>query len=391
MSNLNDLHQLLQRFESGTLETDKDKLGDLRDRQLYLYGAGNVGKRLFHNLKANDIAVTGFIDRNPAARPTSVDAPVHLPNDPTLAAVRETCTIILSGLFPLKVCQDIKATLAVLGFRHVYALHEVNFNQVNSGAFRETLFDDSYNKVDILGDDRSKLEHAFGLLQCDSDRALFLRYLKAHLTMDFTRLDEPMDISLQYLAHDIPETKDYSCFIDCGGYDGDTFRQLAAQGHKIHALAGFEPQSDLYCKYAATLRDHPSRPDMAVLFPCGVYSETTQLRFATNVEAQSAARVSASGDSVIQCVSLDDALQGFAPTFIKMDIEGAETAALKGARGVIQHYGPSLAICVYHGLSDLWEVPCLIDSMRGDYRYYLRNYNYLGLETVLYAFPSSSE
>ncbi|MCB1775850.1 MAG: FkbM family methyltransferase [Candidatus Competibacteraceae bacterium] len=391
MSDLQDLHELLDGFAAGTLETDQSKLEDLRGRLLYLYGAGNVGKRLFHNLRANGITVAGFIDRNPAVTLSGIDAPIHLPDDPALAPAHNDCTIILSGLFPLKVCQDIKAALAALGFRHVHALHEVNFNQVNSGAFRETLFDDSYNKVDILGSDRRKLEHAFGLLQGDSDRALFLRYLKAHLTMDFTRLDEPLDIALQYLAHDIPETKDYSRFVDCGGYDGDTFRQLTAQGCPIRSLAVFEPQTDLYRKYAATVQAHPARPEQAFLFPCGVYSETTQLRFATNAEAQSAARVSASGDSVIQCICLDDALQGFAPTFIKMDIEGAETAALKGARGLIQHYGPALAICVYHGLSDLWEIPCLIDSMRSDYRYYLRNYNYLGLETVLYAFPSSSE
>ena len=386
LNDLHELHELLNRFAAGTLETDKTKLEDLQCRQLYLYGAGNVGKRLFHNLKANGITVAGFIDRNPVVALPGINVPVHLPDDPALATVLDDCTVILSGLFPLKVCSDIKTKLSALGFRHVHALHEVNFNQVNGGAFRETLFDDSYNKVDISGNDRCKLEHAFSLLSGDSDRRLFLRYLKAHLTMDFTRLDEPLDISLQYLAHDIPETKDYSRFVDCGGYDGDTFRQLTAHGCHIRSLAVFEPQTDMYHKYAATVREHPERTEQAFLFPCGVYAETTQLRFAINIDAQSSAKVSASGDGIIQCVSLDEALQGFAPTFIKMDIEGAETAALKGAQGLIEAYGPSLAICVYHGLSDLWEIPCLISSMRSDYRYYLRNYNYLGLETVLYAF-----
>jgi FkbM family methyltransferase len=388
---MSELQQLLQNFEDGLLETDKGKLGDLKGRQLYLYGAGNVGKRLFQNLKANGITVSGFLDRNPSAKSPSGDISVHVPNDSELAEVRGTCTVILSGLFPLRVCSEIKTTLAAIGFRHVFAMHEVNFSEVNGGAFRETLFDNTYNKVDLLGSDRHKLKHAFSLLQDDSDRRLFLHYLKAHLTMDFTRLEEPLDISLQYLAHDIPEQKDYSHFIDCGGYDGDTFRQLSGQGFRIRNLAAFEPQTELFRKYAATLNAHPDRPEQSYLFPCGVYSQTAQLRFATNDDAQSAARVSAGGDSLIQCVSLDEALQGFAPTFIKMDIEGAEISALKGARGLIETHGPSLAICVYHGLSDLWEVPCLISSMRNDYRYYLRNYNYLGLETVLYAFRTPAE
>lgn len=386
MTDLNDLHELLDRFATGTLETDKSKPEDLRGRQLYLYGAGNVGKRLFHNLKANGITVAGFIDRNPAVTLPGIDVPVHLPDDPALATVRDNCTVILSGLFPLKACSDIKAKLSALGFRHVHALHEVNFNQVNGGAIREILFDDHYNKLDILGKDRHKVDHAFSQLQDESSRRLFLKYLESHLPLGFSYMDEPIDIALQYLAHDIPEIKDYSHFVDCGGYDGDTFRQLTAHGCHIRRLAIFEPQIDMYSKYAATVKEYPSRPEQAFLFPCGVYAETTQLRFATNIDAQSSAKVSASGDSIIQCVSLDEALQGFAPTFIKMDIEGAETAALKGAQGLIETYGPSLAICIYHRLSDLWEIPWLISSMRSDYRYYLRNYNYLGLETVLYAF-----
>ena len=387
---MNELNTLLQQFESGSLETDGRKLGSLRGRRIYLYGAGNVGKRLYHNLKASGIEVAGFIDRNPDVRPAGIPVPVHLPTDPVLAPARDACTVILSGLFPLKVCDDIKARLSDLGFRQVHALHEVSFNEVNSGAFRETFFDDSYNKVDLLGTDRAKLEHAFGLLQGEQDRALFLRYLRAHLTMDFTRLGPPHDIYLQYLGHDIPEAKDYSCFIDCGGYDGDTFRQLTGHGMRIRTLAAFEPQSDLYRRYAATLRTTQTPPDQAFLFPCGVYSETTQLRFASNGEAQSAARVSAGGDGMIQCVKLDDALQGLVPTFLKMDIEGAETAALRGARELIESEGPGLAICVYHGLSDLWEIPCLISAMRQDYRFYLRSYNYMGLETVLYALRSPS-
>jgi len=390
MCKLDPLHQLLQQLEAGTLERDQSKFGDLTGQRLYLYGAGNVGKRLFHNLKANGIDVTGFLDRNPMEQLNGIDIPVHLPNDPLLGTVRNSCIVILSGLFPINVCNDIKTTLSSLGFQHVYALHEVNFSQLNSGSFRETLFDDTYNKVELLGKDRYKVERAFGLLNTVEDQKLFLSHLKAHLTMDFTRLDKPHDMALQYLAHDIPEQKDYSSFIDCGGYDGDTFRQLSARGCRIKNLIGFEPQIDLYRKYVTTVKTHPIQPDQTFLFPCGVFSETIRLRFATNSDAQSSARVNATGNEIIQCVSLDEALIGIHPTFIKMDIEGAEIAALNGSRRLIETCGPSLAICVYHRFSDLWEIPCLISSMRSDYRYYLRNYNYLGLETVLYAFRSST-
>jgi hypothetical protein len=103
--------------------------------------------------------------------------------------------------------------------------------------------------------------------------------------------------------------------------------------------------------------------------------------------APSTSKIDEKGEDIIQCIAIDDVLHGFKPTFIKMDIEGAEVEALKGAENTIKAYLPQLAICVYHRLSDIWEIPLLIKSFYEGYKFYLRSYNFMGLETVLYAFP----
>ena len=54
--------------------------------------------------------------------------------------------------------------------------------------------------------------------------------------------------------------------------------------------------------------------------------------------------------------------------FIKMDIEGAEQNALKGARGTISTYKPRMAICAYHTASDPEQVPILARSAWPGYR-----------------------
>jgi len=69
-----------------------------------------------------------------------------------------------------------------------------------------------------------------------------------------------------------------------------------------------------------------------------------------------------SSGTIIQCVALDDTLIGWHPTYIKMDIEGAEYDALLGAERLIRSYKPVLAICVYHRPQDIWEIPQLINS-----------------------------
>ena len=94
------------------------------------------------------------------------------------------------------------------------------------------------------------------------------------------------------------------------------------------------------------------------------------------------------GYSSEQCIPIDGALRGLTPTFLKMDIEGMEPRALRGAAETIRAYHPQLAICVYHSLPHLWEIPLYIKSLYGGYRLFLRSYQYMGLETVVYAFPA---
>ena len=80
-----------------------------------------------------------------------------------------------------------------------------------------------------------------------------------------------------------------------------------------------------------------------------------------------------------------DLLGGRKVTFLKMDIEGSELAALRGAERIIREQRPKLAICVYHKPEDMWEIPSFILSCHPDYKLYLRHHSMLADETVLYA------
>ncbi len=71
--------------------------------------------------------------------------------------------------------------------------------------------------------------------------------------------------------------------------------------------------------------------------------------------------------------------------FIKMDIEGAELRALKGAEQTIRRFKPKMAITVYHSLQDFWEIPKYIDSLGLGYQFFLRHFTIHAEETVLFA------
>lgn len=71
--------------------------------------------------------------------------------------------------------------------------------------------------------------------------------------------------------------------------------------------------------------------------------------------------------------------------FIKMDIEGAELAALRGAEHSICKHRPLLAICVYHGLRDFFEIPQYLEGLGVGYEFFLQHGTVHGDETVLFA------
>jgi FkbM family methyltransferase len=77
--------------------------------------------------------------------------------------------------------------------------------------------------------------------------------------------------------------------------------------------------------------------------------------------------------------------------FIKMDIEGAELEALKGAEKTIRHHRPQMAICIYHKKSDFYEIPLYLDSILDNYYYRLNHYKAGSSETVWYAIPNELE
>ncbi len=91
-----------------------------------------------------------------------------------------------------------------------------------------------------------------------------------------------------------------------------------------------------------------------------------------------------------ESISIDDTVRELnlpRVDFIKMDIEGAEMMALRGAKRSIVKYRPNLAICVYHKLIDFYEIPQFIDSLGLGYEFSLQHSTVHGDETVVFATP----
>lgn len=72
---------------------------------------------------------------------------------------------------------------------------------------------------------------------------------------------------------------------------------------------------------------------------------------------------------------------------IKLDVEGAELSALKGAERVIREFRPALIVCLYHKPEDMFEIPLYLSELVRNYKFYLAHSSCQFMDTILYARP----
>jgi FkbM family methyltransferase len=167
-------------------------------------------------------------------------------------------------------------------------------------------------------------------------------------------------------------------FIDCGGYDGDTTEQFCRRCPTYRGIKFFEPSPMNMAKARTRLASYRD----IEYFDYGCSDIEDSLGF--DMTRGSASSVSSMSEHRIRVRPLDAAINE--ATFIKMDLEGHEMQALKGAAGLISRYTPKLAISVYHKASHFREVHSYVKSLCPTYKVRLRHYTQGWSETVMFFF-----
>ena len=195
----------------------------------------------------------------------------------------------------------------------------------------------------------------------------------------------------QYFDLDALKPCGNEVFVDMGACDGLTSVWFMKWCNGNGYCYCFEPDKANYECLVSSMRYKGIEVEKAyTLIKKGNWDKDTTLSFeqagnAASHIVEDAEETQSPNVVQIPVVALDNCLGEKGVTFIKMDIEGAELKALKGAQKIIQERKPKLAICVYHKPEDIWEIPEYILSLRDDYKLYLRHYSFGDMETVLYA------
>ncbi len=357
---------MLQLFPSDNTMTDL--LNRIKDsgEEVILFGASKCGMDYYNVLKEHGIGVKCFADDNPQKQEATL---YNIPVLSTEKAFSREGAIILASYGPEKLLARLRQIHPELEKRAV----QVDFY----------LYDKGFDYYRYYMEHMQQLDEVYSLLVDEQSRTAFKNLLEYKITRNRRLIDEIReDVSLQYFDPSIYSMGEKEIFVDAGAYAGDTVETFLkyAKG-SFERIIALEPDEDNFRK----LEEKYGSLDKVDCYPVGVAAADGELYF--NASGDWTSSVDTKGNTTIQVRSIDSILAGSPATFLKADIEGMEMEMLLGAESTIRQYKPKIAIAVYHKKDDIFEIPLLIHQYNPNYKFYLRHYTEMPIDSVLYAVP----
>jgi len=378
------LEELFAEGECGARVREKAAFdlmaGSLREL-IVLFGAGHVGRTILSGLRKVGIEPAAFVDNSTHLWNTSVEGVKVLSPEDAALRYGDKATFVITiwrGEATDRMAQR-EAQLVSLGCRSVVTFQSLFWKYAE--VFLPHYAVDLPHRVHQQADEVRRASH---LWSDDASRSEFLAQLRWRLLGDFA-MPDPVKHTVYFPLELCPLTDD-EVFVDCGAYNGDSILSFLEQPKKsFQRIYSFEPDPANFTKLQKETSLLPER-NLITLQRAALGARSGTVRFSGDGnEASSIGR----GEMVVDCVALDEVLSETKPTYIKMDIEGAELDAINGARGIIQRHSPVLAICAYHLQDHLWKIPLLIQSINPDYSFFLHPHLVEGWDLVCYAIPKS--
>jgi FkbM family methyltransferase len=177
--------------------------------------------------------------------------------------------------------------------------------------------------------------------------------------------------------------------IDCGSCYGDTSLYFATKVGPTGKVVGFEFIPDNLEILRQNLELNPKYSSNIEIIERPVWETSEKILYVLNngPGSQVSERPLVHGATEVRTLSIDDVVRDRnlpRVDFIKMDIEGAELSALKGALDTLNRFKPTLAVCVYHKPNDWIEIPLFINSLNLGYKMWLDHFSIYPEETVLF-------
>ena len=352
----------------------KAQVLDWLTQGIHIFGAYKIGGKIARQAQTSGIPLKGFID-NDREKTGGVfeGVPIRHPADMELA---DETVIVASG----RHSNAISRQLTLGGTRRLINMHE--FLYALSAPHGPEV--DFAHFVDAPREDVFRFISAFLRLDDERSRQVFDGLIGMRTGLSTEPADtvkSPFDE--EYFDREFVAPQQAERFVDAGAFTGDTLRRLERHFGPVEQALLFEPELPAY--YEA-LKSFSERENVW-LFNMGLDEQPSRAVYHPILSCDSTHEISGpiapEAPSYIQGVPLDALAAGRVGLF-KLDIEGMEARALRGAREVIARDKPTLAVCAYHRADDYWRLIDEVTSIRRDYRVAIRLYADILEDITLY-------
>ena len=342
----------------------------------YIFGAFKVGLRLARHAQALGLEVKGFLDNDPAKRGQSLEGLVI--DHPSSATLENSVVVIASGRHGNAISRQLKQ---IAGIRLVN-MHEFLYALDGPGPGLGSERFSGFVQAPLL--EPCRFISAFLRLDDEPSRKIYdaLMGMRTHLSIDFAE-QAKSHWGEEYFDRTFVQPEKAARFVDAGAAFGDTLHRLEANFGPVEQAWLFEPELPAYYEALKSVSDRSN----VWVFNMGLDEApsraTYQPELSYDITGELSSPVPASITSYIQGVPLDAMVQGEVGLF-KLDIEGMEAAALRGARAIIKRDKPTLAVSAYHRSDDFWRLMDEVLTIRSDYRVGVRLYADILEDITLY-------
>ena len=255
------------------------------------------------------------------------------------------------------------------------------FKHAKSISYLSEIFDLDVITPAFIEENAVFLEDFYENMQDQHSKDSLVAYLQSKVRQDMKYLP-PVFEKVQYFPQGIFTLTEHESYFDCGAFTGDTIASFirATNGLYRHIWAA-EPDKSNYNRLIQYIKDE--KLSNIEVVNKGLYSLPGRLPFQETGSMLS--MITDESDHCIDVDTIDHVVAGNPVTYIKMDVEGVELEALKGAEQTIRTYKPVLGISIYHKPQDLIDIPKFIKEIVPGYRFYFRVHKKLAIDTVLYA------
>lgn len=242
-----------------------------------------------------------------------------------------------------------------------------------------------HEKSEYYESHRDQIDNFRELLEDNKSFELYDLILTYRTKGRLENLPQPMNLWEQYLPEDLATPPKNLRMVDLGACQGENLEFFIKSCRTFELCLMLEPDEENLKILRTRVRSFSLKN--LIILQLAAWSSTEILTF--DFAASGSSSISEQSNGMVLGIILDDLLKMTPINYLKMDIEGAELAALKGSEKIIKRDLPHLAISIYHKPSDLWEIGLYLSSIyKNKYKYYIRNYGHQTFDTILYAIPA---